>query len=92
MLLCDYEYANDYIYILELYIPICENDHWHLHVVNIESQRVELLSFMSFGRGNKVPQDSLKLTKYIWGCVKSWGLKYEVEFTKFDHVCADVSQ
>ena len=60
--------------------------------MNIGSQRVELLSSMPFGHGNKV---TLRITKtnqiYITVC-ESLSLKYKVEFTKFDHVCTDVPQ
>ena len=69
---------------------VCDDKHWQLHVINIESKCVEILSSTSLGRQNSVPKDLLQLTIALRRCVKAWGLKFKVDFTKFDHVCLDV--
>ncbi|RVX10695.1 hypothetical protein CK203_018284 [Vitis vinifera] len=35
-----------------LFIPVCENNHWHLHVLNILAGRIEILSSLPLRRGN----------------------------------------
>ncbi|RVW36346.1 hypothetical protein CK203_109763 [Vitis vinifera] len=37
-----------------LFIPVCENNHWHLHVVNFPIRRVEILSFLPLRWGNNI--------------------------------------
>ena len=59
-------------------------------IINIESKHVEILSYTSLGCRNNVPEDSLELTIDLWHCVKAWKLKFNVDFTQFDHVCLDI--
>ena len=35
----------------QFYLPVCKNKYWHLHVVNLATQRVEVLSSISLTRG-----------------------------------------
>ncbi|KAL6350676.1 hypothetical protein AAG906_028130 [Vitis piasezkii] len=37
-----------------MFLPVCENNHWHIHVVNFPSGRVEILSSLPLRRWNNI--------------------------------------
>ncbi|RVW92731.1 hypothetical protein CK203_042572 [Vitis vinifera] len=48
-----------------LFFPVCDNNHWHVHVVNIPASRVEILSSLPLRRGNGISVVSRRLSEAI---------------------------
>ncbi|KAL6328637.1 hypothetical protein AAG906_003322 [Vitis piasezkii] len=48
-----------------LFFPVCDNNHWHVHVVNIPASRVEILSSLPLRRDNGISVVSRHLSDAI---------------------------
>ncbi|RVX01305.1 hypothetical protein CK203_031228 [Vitis vinifera] len=48
-----------------LFFPVCDNNHWHVHVVNIPASRVDILSSLPLRRGNGISAVSRRLSDAI---------------------------
>ncbi|KAL6347449.1 hypothetical protein AAG906_025164 [Vitis piasezkii] len=48
-----------------LFFLVSENNHWHMHVLNIPTSRVEILSSLPLRRGNRISAVSRRLSEAI---------------------------
>ncbi|RVW27788.1 hypothetical protein CK203_102642 [Vitis vinifera] len=48
-----------------LFFLVCDNNHWHIHVLNIPASRVEILFSLPLRRGNGISTVSRRLSKAI---------------------------
>ncbi|RVW99508.1 uncharacterized protein LOC100852586 isoform X1 [Vitis vinifera] len=69
-----------------LFFPVCDNNHWHVHVLNIPSSRVEILSSLPLRRGNGISVVSRRLSETIGKAFHAHGMLRRVEVSKFEHV------
>ncbi|KAL6329683.1 hypothetical protein AAG906_026420 [Vitis piasezkii] len=65
-----------------LFFPVYDNNHWHVHVVNIPASRVEILSSLPLRRGNGISVVSRRLSEAIDKAFHAQRL----EVSKFMHV------
>ena len=50
---------------VQLFFPVCDNNHWHVHVVNIPASRVDILSSLPLRRGNGISAILRRLSEAI---------------------------
>ena len=66
----------------QFYLPVCKNKHWHMHVVNLAAQSVEVLSSISLTRVNDHRATQLgcqrPLPKHFthFFCITTWTLEH----------------
>ncbi|KAL6325943.1 hypothetical protein AAG906_038434 [Vitis piasezkii] len=75
-----------------LFFPVCDNNHWHVHVVNIPASRVEILSLLPLRRGNGISVVSRRLSDAIDQAFHAHGMLRRVEVSKFQHVQPQIVQ
>ena len=51
--------------LMQFFFPVCDNNHWHVHVINIPAVRVEILSSLPLRRGNDISVVTRRLSKVI---------------------------
>ncbi|WJZ88903.1 hypothetical protein VitviT2T_008165 [Vitis vinifera] len=64
-----------------MFIPVCENNHWHVHVVNFAAGRVEILSSLPLRRGNNISAATQRLSMTLHKALHAYRI----------HMDADVS-
>ena len=72
------------------YLSACKNKHWHLHVVNLVAQRVEVLSSISLTRGKRPSSNSIGLPSVITKAFYAFLLHQSSDIGAFIHVYHDV--
>ena len=72
------------------YLPVCKNKHWHLHVVNLTAQRVEVLSSISLTRGKQPSSNSIRLLDAITKAFHAFILHHNLNIGAFTHVYNNV--
>ena len=75
-----------------MFFPICEDKHWHVHVVNIAATRVDILSFIPLKRQNKISVASRRLSSSISRAMHGYGLYMDFDISKFEHVQPKIVQ
>lgn len=75
-----------------LFFPVCDNNHWHVHVVNIPASRVDILSSLPLRRGNGISAVSRRLSDAIDQAFHAHGMLRRVEVSKFQHVQPQIVQ
>ncbi|WJZ84248.1 hypothetical protein VitviT2T_003861 [Vitis vinifera] len=75
-----------------LFIPVCENNHWHLHVLNIPAGRIEILSSLPLRRGNYISASTRRLSMALERALHAHGIHVNVEVSKLVHVQPDLVQ
>ncbi|XP_034694184.1 ubiquitin-like-specific protease 1A [Vitis riparia] len=75
-----------------LFFPVCDNNHWYVHVVNIPASRVEILSSLPLRRGNGISVVSRRLSDAIDQAFHAHGMLRRVEVSKFQHVQPQIVQ
>ncbi|WJZ84496.1 hypothetical protein VitviT2T_004098 [Vitis vinifera] len=76
----------------DLFIPVCENNHWHLHVLNILAGRIEILSSLPLRRGNYISASTRQLSMALERALHAHGIHVNVEVSKLVHVQPDLVQ
>ena len=74
----------------QFYLPICKNKHWHLYVVNLAAQRVEVLSSISLTRGKRPSSNLIRLSTAITKAFHAFLLHHNLDIGAFTHVYPDV--
>ena len=77
---------------VQLFFPICDNNYWHVHVVNIPASRVEILSLLPLRRGNGISAVSRCLSDAIDKAFHAHGMLRRFEVSKFQHVQPQIMQ
>ncbi|KAL6323859.1 hypothetical protein AAG906_005855 [Vitis piasezkii] len=75
-----------------LFLPICENNHWHLHVLNIPAGCIEILSSLPLQRGNYISASTRRLSMDLERALHAHGIHVNVEVSKLVHVQPDLVQ
>lgn len=75
-----------------LFIPVCENNHWHLHVLNIPVGRIEIFSSLPLRRGNYISASTRRLSMALERALHAHGIHVNVEVSKLVHVQPDLVQ
>ena len=75
-----------------MFFPVCDNDHWHVHVMNIVVARVEILSSFQLKHQNKINVASRRLSLSIYRALHAFGLYMNVDISKFEHVQPEIVQ
>ncbi|RVW94862.1 hypothetical protein CK203_034612 [Vitis vinifera] len=63
-----------------LFFPICDNNYWHVHVVNIPASRIEILSSLPLRRGNGKSAVSRCLSDAIDKAFHAHGMLKRLEY------------
>ena len=74
----------------QFYFPVYKNKHWHLHVVNLATQRVEVLSSISLKMGKRPSSNSIRLSTAITKAFHAFLLHHNLDIGAFTHVYPDV--
>ncbi|WJZ95626.1 hypothetical protein VitviT2T_014380 [Vitis vinifera] len=69
-----------------MFIPVCENNHWHMHVVNFAAARVEILSSLPLRRGNSISAATRRLSMAINKALHAYAIHMDVDVSTFEHV------
>ncbi|RVW75021.1 Ubiquitin-like-specific protease 1A [Vitis vinifera] len=69
-----------------MFIPVCENNHWHMHVVNFAVARVEILSSLPLRRGNSISAATRRLSMAINKALHAYAIHMDVDVSTFEHV------
>ena len=72
--------------IMQMFIPVCENNHWHMHVVNFAAGRVEILSSLPLRRGNNISAATRRLSMAINKALHAYAIHMDVDVSTFVHV------
>ncbi|KAL6327803.1 hypothetical protein AAG906_025723 [Vitis piasezkii] len=72
--------------IMQMFIPVCENNHWHMHVVNFAAGRVEILSSLPLRRGNSISAATRRLSMAINKALHAYAIHMDVDVSTFEHV------
>ena len=77
---------------MQLFIPVCENNHWHIHVVNFPIGWVEILSLLPLRRGNNISALTRRLSLAIQKALHAYKIHMNLEVSRFLHVQLDFVQ
>ncbi|WKA01642.1 hypothetical protein VitviT2T_019913 [Vitis vinifera] len=69
-----------------LFIPVCENNHWHIHVVNFPAGQVEIFSSLPLQRGNNISASTRRLSMAIHKALHAHGIQMDLDVSTFVHV------
>ena len=75
-----------------MFFLVYDSDHWHVHVVNIVAETVDILSSLSLKRQNRINAVSRRLSLSISKALHVFGLYMNVDVSKFEHVQPDIVQ
>ena len=64
--------------------------HWHVHIINLHSKRVELLSSLRMTRGKYIKGSSRRLSHSLRQCLKAFDVHTDMDIGKLEHVYQDV--
>ncbi|CBI14919.3 unnamed protein product, partial [Vitis vinifera] len=78
--------SNNSFMIMQMFIPVCENNHWHMHVVNFAAGRVEILSSLPLRRGNSISAATRRLSMAINKALHAYIIHMNVDVSTFEHV------
>ena len=78
--------------LMQLFFPVYDNNHWHVHVLNIPTSRVEILFSLPLRRGNGISTVSRRLSKVIDKAFHDHGMLRRLEVSKFVHVQPQIVQ
>ncbi|XP_034677816.1 sentrin-specific protease 1-like [Vitis riparia] len=67
-------------------IPVCENNHWHVHVVNFAAGRVEILSSLPLRRGNNISAATRRLSMTLHSALHAYRIHMDADVSSFVHV------
>ena len=71
---------------------VCDNNHWHIHVINIPTTQVEILFSLPLWRDNDISATTKRLSQVIDKAFHAHGLHKELEVSKFVHVQPQIVQ
>ena len=71
---------------MQMFILVCENNHWHVHVVNFAAGRVEILSSLPLRRGNNISVATRRLSVAIHKALHAYRIHMDVDVSTFVHV------
>ena len=66
-----------------MFIPVCENNHWHVHVVNFATGRVEILSSLPLRQGNNISAATKQLSMAINKALHAYRIHMDVDVSTF---------
>lgn len=69
-----------------MFIPVCENNHWHVHVVNFAVGRVEILSSLPLRRGNNISAATRRLSMALHKALHAYRIHMDADVSSFVHV------
>ncbi|KAL6311234.1 hypothetical protein AAG906_000442 [Vitis piasezkii] len=69
-----------------MFIPVCENNHWHVHVVNFATGRVEILSSLPLRRGNNISAATRRLSMALHKALHAYRIHMDADVSSFVHV------
>ncbi|RVW68675.1 hypothetical protein CK203_063414 [Vitis vinifera] len=69
-----------------MFIPVCENNHWHVHVVNFAAGRVEILSSLPLRRGNNISAATRRLSMALHKALHAYRIHMDADVSSFVHV------
>ena len=72
--------------LLQLFLPIYTDTHWHVHIVNLHAKRVELLSSLPLTRGKYIKGSSKRLSHSLGQYLKAYDVLTEIDIGKMEHV------
>ena len=78
--------------LMQSFFPVCDNNHWHIHVINILAAQVEILSSMHLQRGNDISVVIRRLSEAIDKAFHAHGMHRQLEVSKFVHVQPQIMQ
>ena len=71
---------------MQMFIPVCENNHWHVHVVNFAAGRVEILSSLPLRRGNNISAATRRLSMALHKALHAYRIHMDADVSSFVHV------
>ena len=77
---------------MQLFFFVYDNNHWHIHVINIPTAQVEILSSLPLRRDNYISATTKRLSQAIDKAFHAHGLHKELEVSKFVHVQPQIVQ
>ncbi|XP_059597199.1 uncharacterized protein LOC132254763 [Vitis vinifera] len=69
-----------------MFIPVCENNLWHVHVVNFAAGRVEILSSLPLRRGNNISAAMRRLSMTLHKALHAYRIHMDADVSSFVHV------
>lgn len=78
--------------LVQIFFPVCDNNHWHVHVLNILAERVKILSLFPLRRGNGISVVSRRLSEAIEKTFHAHGMLRRIEVSKIMHVQPPIVQ
>ena len=72
--------------LMQLFVLVCDNNPWHVHVINIPIARIEILSSLPLRRGNGISVVLRRLSEVIDKALHAHGMHRQLEVSKFMHV------
>ena len=64
--------------------------HWHVHIINLHSKRVELLSSLRMTRGKYIKGSFRRLSHSLGQGLKAFDVHTDMDIGKLEHVYQDV--
>ena len=71
---------------MQMFISVCENNHWHVHVVNFAAGRVDILSSLPLRWGNNISAATRRLSVAIHKALHAYRIHIDVDVSTFVHV------
>ena len=72
--------------LMRFFFPVCDSNHWHIHVINIPVARVEILFSLPLRKGNNISVVMRRLFEAIDKAFHAHGMHRQLEAFKFVHV------
>ena len=73
-------------FLKQVFFPIYENNHWHIHIINISTARVEIFSSLPLRKGNDISVVTRRLFEAFDKAFHAHGMHRQLEVSKFVHV------
>ena len=78
--------------LMRFFFPVCDSNHWHIHVINIPVARVEILFSLPLRKGNNISVVMRRLFEAIDKAFHAHGMHKQLEVSKFVHVQSQIMQ
>ena len=78
--------------LMHFFFLVCDNNHWHIHAINIPIGRVEILYSLPLQKGNGISSITRRLSKVIGKAFHTHGMHRQLEVSKFVHVQSQIMQ
>ena len=71
---------------MQMFIPVCENNHWHILVVNFPAGKVEILSSLPLRRENNISASTRRLSVAIHKALHAYRIHMDLDVSTFVHM------